>query len=93
MQVIVHRGTHEIGGSCVEVCHGDTRIIIDIGMPLNTPKFNHTNNDDSTCVTGQRLHEQGILPNIKGLFPWDNRLPTVDALLLSHAHQDHYDVS
>jgi ribonuclease J len=34
MQLIIHRGTHEIGGSCVEIKTSSTRIIIDIGLPL-----------------------------------------------------------
>lgn len=33
-EVIIHRGTHTIEGSCVEICSGTHRIIIDLGMPL-----------------------------------------------------------
>ena len=33
-ELTIHRGTHEIGGSCVELCSGNTRMIIDLGMPL-----------------------------------------------------------
>ena len=34
MKIIIHRGTHEIGGSCVEIRSKKSRILIDIGMPL-----------------------------------------------------------
>ena len=34
MKIIIHRGTHEIGGSCVEIQSKKSRILIDIGMPL-----------------------------------------------------------
>jgi len=34
MKLIIHRGTHEIGGSCVEIETDKTRILIDFGMPL-----------------------------------------------------------
>jgi ribonuclease J len=34
MKIIIHRGTHEIGGSCVEIKSKKSRILIDIGMPL-----------------------------------------------------------
>jgi ribonuclease J len=36
MKLVIHRGTHEIGGSCVEVYSnsGKSRLIIDVGMPL-----------------------------------------------------------
>ena len=37
MRVIVHRGTREIGGSCVEVATTKTRLIVDLGMPLVAP--------------------------------------------------------
>lgn len=34
MNIIIYRGSHEIGGSCVEVRSRKSRIVIDIGMPL-----------------------------------------------------------
>jgi ribonuclease J len=30
----IHKGTKEIGGSCVEVRTESTRILLDLGMPL-----------------------------------------------------------
>jgi ribonuclease J len=35
MKVKIHRGAHEIGGSCVEVEHEGQRIVLDVGLPLN----------------------------------------------------------
>lgn len=35
LRVIVHRGTNEIGGSCIEVASATTRIILDCGWPLD----------------------------------------------------------
>jgi len=35
MQVCIHRGSKEIGGSCVEVISGSKRLVIDIGLPLD----------------------------------------------------------
>ncbi len=34
MKFKIHRGTKEIGGSCVEVWIDNTRILVDFGMPL-----------------------------------------------------------
>ena len=34
MQIKIHRGAHEIGGSCVEVESGGSRIVLDVGKPL-----------------------------------------------------------
>ena len=38
MTLTIHRGTHEIGGSCVEICSDKTKILIDLGMPLDYDK-------------------------------------------------------
>jgi ribonuclease J len=86
----IHRGTHEIGGSCVELCSssGNTRLIIDIGMPLvNADKspFDWGTHRKSTL---SELHSKKILPAVDGLYEDDK--PTVTAVLLSHAHMDHY---
>lgn len=35
MHVCIHRGAHEIGGSCVEVEHDGARLILDLGLPLD----------------------------------------------------------
>lgn len=36
MRACVHRGTHEIGGSCVELEHDGWTLILDVGLPLDT---------------------------------------------------------
>jgi ribonuclease J len=35
VKVKIHRGAHEIGGSCVEVEHDGQRIVLDVGRPPN----------------------------------------------------------
>ncbi|MDK2801679.1 MAG: ribonuclease [Clostridiales bacterium] len=34
MNIIIHRGTHQIGGSCIELSTQNTRIIFDVGQEL-----------------------------------------------------------
>jgi len=34
MFLTIHRVTHEIGGTCIELRAGATRIIVDAGLPL-----------------------------------------------------------
>ena len=34
MQIIIHRGTHQIGGCATEIRTGNTRILIDFGAEL-----------------------------------------------------------
>jgi ribonuclease J len=35
MKICIHRGSNQVGGSCVEVECGNSRIILDVGLPLN----------------------------------------------------------
>jgi len=35
MEICIHRGTHEIGGTCVEIAHDGFRIAVDLGLPLD----------------------------------------------------------
>ncbi len=87
MRITIHRGTHEIGGNCIEIATDNTRIILDIGMPLfNKDREPH----DSGALrrqTTEELRRSGILPLVPGLF--DTNAPMPDAILISHAHEDH----
>ena len=38
MTLTIHRGTHEIGGSCVEIRTDKAKILIDLCMPLDYDK-------------------------------------------------------
>lgn len=35
LQLIIHRGSHQIGGNCVELVSPNARILIDCGLPLD----------------------------------------------------------
>jgi len=35
MNVTIHKGCHEIGGTCIQVSSGKTTILIDVGLPLS----------------------------------------------------------
>lgn len=36
MKICIHRGTKQIGGNCVEIEVGQNRIVLDIGLPLDS---------------------------------------------------------
>jgi len=83
--VTVHRGSNEIGGNCVEVATGKSRLILDVGMPLSemmddgASKRRRPDRDD--------LIQRGVILPIPGLF---SPGPKIDGILLSHAHSDHF---
>ncbi|MCJ2132400.1 MBL fold metallo-hydrolase [Methylobacterium sp. E-045] len=43
MQVRIHRGTRQIGGTCVELTHDGDRLLLDLGLPLDGKP------DDTSC--------------------------------------------
>jgi len=86
MRFKIHRGTKEIGGSCVEVWTDTTRIVIDMGMPLVNPDRTPFDAREAEKRSTSELIKNGILPEIPSLYKNDSKT----VLLISHAHQDHY---
>lgn len=67
VELTVHRATDQIGGNCIEISTGRSRLVLDVGRPLDAH------------------------PDARQLLPatLDTTKP-VDAVLVSHPHQDHY---
>ena len=74
MRLTIHRGANQVGGICIEIACGETTIIIDAGLPLD-----HDNQKTVESVLPQPLFDDLQKGKKK-----------VDAVLLSHAHMDHY---
>lgn len=88
MLLTIHRGSSQIGGSCVELrSESGSRILLDLGMPLTRP-----NGSDWPRGTASRsvseLRREGVLPDIDGMYTGSE--PSFNTLILSHAHMDHY---
>ena len=86
MQITIYRGSKEIGGTLIELKTDTTRILIDAGYPLflnNEPIA-----DNIARLPHTELLALGVLPKIDKLYDWDNA--DFDAVLISHAHIDHY---
>jgi ribonuclease J len=86
MNFKIHRGTKEIGGSCVEIWTETNRVVIDLGIPLVNPDKTPFDVKATENSSREDLIREGILPDIPSLYQ-DN---SNTALLISHAHQDHY---
>jgi ribonuclease J len=86
MKLTIYRGTREIGGNCVEVASGATRLVLDLGLPLEAP------GGETQDLTSRRrpdlavLRRKGVLPKVPGVFGDE---PRASGILLSHAHADH----
>ena len=88
MRIIIHRGGHEIGGTGVELSTTKSRIIIDFGMPLQDAGGADFNERTLEGKSLQDLITDDVLFDIKGLYRGSR--PSIDAILISHSHKDHY---
>jgi len=87
--VSFYGGVGEIGGNRILVEDNDTRVMLDFGMSYaDRRRFFF---DPMLSPGDERdLLEFGILPNIKGLYEFEDSEPSIDAVFLSHAHGDHW---
>jgi len=90
MKLTIYRGTHEIGGNCLELASnsGLTRLVIDVGLPLVNMDRSPFDWNKYKALNTDQLLDKKILPQITGLYK--DGEPSVSAVLLSHAHLDHY---
>ena len=86
MQLTIYRGTHEVGGTMIEIITRNTRILLDAGYPLFF--HNQVIDDELAKRPYHELLELEIIPKVKGLYYWEK--PEFDAVLISHAHSDHF---
>jgi len=70
----IHRGTQEIGGTCIELESNNTKILLDLGLPLKS--MDEDNNKEAYKL------------DITGLYGEDK--PDIDAIFITHAHLDHF---
>jgi len=91
MKIKIHRGTQEIGGTCIEIWTNEARIILDIGMPLLNDDGSDFCFNDYKDASPEQLRAQNILPDISGIYKDEDI--QVDGVLISHAHYDHFGFS
>jgi ribonuclease J len=87
MNLIIHRGSDEIGGTCIELCSGNSRILLDFGMPLVTKSGKGFDFKPYKNLPAEELVKKGVLPDVQGAYDSN---PEIDGLLISHPHADHF---
>lgn len=94
LEIKIYRGSRQIGGTCIEVKSGASRILLDMGMPLYDK---HGADMQDGLLDGKdpadpadiaELKKLDILPDVDGLY--QDGQPGFDAILISHSHGDHY---
>ncbi|MCP3681381.1 MAG: MBL fold metallo-hydrolase [bacterium] len=73
MRITIHRGSQEIGGTCIEVSTNSTKLLLDIGKPLNNEyvdlSFVERNMYDAIMISHSHQDHYGLIENL------DNRIP------------------
>ncbi len=81
MQICIHRGSKEIGGSCVEVISSGKRLIVDLGLPLDAERNDKSylpdisgfdGNDNSLLailISHPHLDHFGLLAHVSSKIP------------------------
>jgi len=87
MNLCIHRGTNEIGGTCIELKSGSSRILLDFGMPLVNKLGGGFDFNQYKKLSLPDLINQGILPDVQSAYSEE---PEVDGVIISHPHADHY---
>jgi ribonuclease J len=87
MNLNIHRGTNEIGGSCIELQSGESRILLDFGMPLLNSNGKAFNFREFEKLSVNELVRKSILPDVKDAYSENSK---IDGLIISHSHADHY---
>jgi len=89
MKITMHRGSRSIGGNCVELSVPGARLILDLGLPLDARLPRPPQDGSWDAATVADLMADGLLPEVDGLYGPGTGDPIL-ALLVSHAHLDHY---
>ena len=75
---------------CIEVASDDgTRVLLDLGMPLYDANHADFPRDTQQRPTRELIAEK-VLPDVAALYADDPVAPAFAAIILTHAHLDHY---
>ena len=88
VKLTFYGGVNEVGGNKILLEDRDTKIFLDFGMSF-AKKRKYYHEPFLAPRSEKGLLELGILPDIKGIYEFDEFAPTIDAVFLTHSHMDH----
>ena len=81
-------GVGEIGGNKILLKDKDTQVFFDFGMSIGMKK-RYYSMPFLSPHSERSLLAFGILPPIEGIYSFDEKERSIDAVFLSHSHSDH----
>ncbi len=72
MQITIHRGSHEIGGTCIRISTATTSILLDAGLPLGSNSKDLTASDlvaDALVISHPHQDHCGLLDTLPTNMP------------------------
>ena len=93
MRLRIHRGTKEIGGTCIEVESGGERLVLDVGLPLDAPDDEGAREALLPAVPGFREQDDSLVgvvishPHIDHYGLAGHLRPEVPIYIGEHAHK------
>jgi len=86
--ITFYGGVSEVGGNKILLEDGDTRILFDFGASFSL-RNQFYSDPFLSPKSGVDLLKLNILPDLSGLYVFDQTAPEIDAVFLSHSHMDH----
>ena len=72
MKILIHRGSNEIGGTCIEIATKNTKILLDVGQPLNDEPSDFKACDlkpDAVLVSHPHQDHYGLMDTLDAATP------------------------
>ena len=86
--VTFYGGVNEIGGNKILLEDTDAKVLLDFGMSFALRR-QYYSVPFLSPRSERELLDFGILPDLEGVYKFDNMGPKIDAVFLSHSHMDH----
>ncbi|MEM1689395.1 MAG: MBL fold metallo-hydrolase [Candidatus Hadarchaeales archaeon] len=90
MRITVFGGAGEIGGNQILLEGKETKILLDFGRSFARESL-YFDEPYLSARKPEHLYSLHLLPDIEGIYPWEEIEPSISGIFISHAHLDHMD--